>query len=395
MSIDPLEYYSQADFELMLTESRKYKTPFLIFNLDILRQKYNELRCHFPYVRIHYAVKANPAIEVLKVLDELGSSFDIASINELDRLLSIGVDPSRISYGNTIKKAGDIHYAYEKGIRLFASDSDHDLFNIAREAPGSKVFFRILTDGGDSADWPLSRKFGCHPDLATDLILLALDLKLVPCGISFHVGSQQREIGYWNSALAKVRYIFDYLETLGLKMTLINMGGGFPASYISRTSPMETYSEEITRYLKEDFSERPPEIIIEPGRSLVGDAAVLVTEVILIAEKSHHAMDKWLYVDAGKFNGLTETWGEAIKYPLYTEAPGEESSDYIIAGPTCDSQDVMYEHFRNPLPNGIKEGDRIYWFSTGAYTSSYASVEFNGFEPLPVYFVGQRAKSKE
>ncbi len=94
-------------------------------------------------------------------------------------------------------------------------------------------------------------------------------------------------------------------------------------------------------------------------------------------------MDKWLYVDAGKFNGLTETWNEAIKYPLYTEAPGEESSDYIIAGPTCDSQDVMYEHFRNPLPNGVKEGDRVYWFSTGAYTSSYASVEFNGFEPLP------------
>ena len=208
-----------------------------------------------------------------------------------------------------------------------------------------------------------------------------------PCGISFHVGSQQRDIGAWDSAIAKVRYIFDYLSGEGVKLSMINMGGGFPANYISKTNEMNVYSEEITRYLEEDFGDDFPEIIFEPGRSLVGECGILVSEVVLISQKSSMGVDKWLYLDTGKFNGLTETWDESIKYPLYCEARGEPSEDFIIAGPTCDSQDVMYEYFRNPVPAYIKPGDRIYWLSTGAYTSSYCSVEFNGFPPLPVYFV--------
>lgn len=390
MSVDPLEYYDRGDFELMLKESRRHKTPFVIVNLDIVRAKYCELHTLFPYAKIHYAVKANPSIEVLKLLNSLGSHFDVASIYELDRLLSINVDPAKISYGNTIKKACDIKYAYSKGIRLFVTDSTNDVRNIAREAPGADVFFRILTEGGNSADWPLSRKFGCHPDLATDLIVLAKKLNLNPVGISFHVGSQQREVGNWDSAIAKVRYIFDYMETEGIKLSLINMGGGFPANYISRTNNLETYAKEITRYLKDDFGDELPTILLEPGRSLVGDAGILVSEVVLVSQKSHHGIDKWLYLDAGKFNGLVETWDEAIKYPLYTESPGNDCEDYIIAGPTCDSQDIIYENFRNPLPSGIREGDRVYFFTAGAYTSSYASVEFNGFHPIQTYFVGKR-----
>ena len=267
------------------------------------------------------------------------------------------------------------------------TDSEGDLRNIAREAPGSRVFCRILTEGSETADWPLSRKFGCHPDMAIDLILLAREIGLKPCGVSFHVGSQQRDIGTWDSAIAKVRYIFDYLEGEGLKLNLINMGGGFPANYISKTNEMTVYSEEITRYLEEDFGEDAPEIILEPGRSLVAESGVLVSEVVLISQKSSMGVDKWLYLDTGKFNGLIETWDESIKYPLYCEARGEPCEDFIIAGPTCDSQDVMYEYFRNPLPAYIKAGDRVYWLTTGAYTSSYCSVEFNGFPPLPVYFV--------
>ena len=386
MSVDPLDYYSRTDFDRMISASRQYETPFVLFDLDQLRRKYLELKQYFPYAKIHYAVKANPSCEVLKLLAELGSNFDIASIYELDRVMSLGVEPDRISYGNTIKKPKDIRYAYERGIRLFASDSKHDLDNLAKEAPGSRVFVRILVEGGESADWPLSRKFGCHPDLAADLILYAIKLKLQPCGVSFHVGSQQREIGNWNSALVKVRYIFDFLESQGIKMTLINMGGGFPANYISRTSPLEMYAGEISRFLREDFSERP-DIILEPGRSLVADPGILVSEVVLIAEKAHLAVDKWLYLDAGKFNGLAETMDECIKYPLYCEAPGEDCTDFIIAGPTCDSQDVLYENFRNPLPSGIRAGDRVYFLSAGAYTASYASVEFNGFKPIPMYFL--------
>ena len=389
MKLDVYDYYSKAEWQLFKTEARKHETPFLMINLDIIRKKYEELHKHFPMAKIYYAVKASPSVEVLRVLNELGSCFDIASRYELDRVLSLGVSPERVSYGNTIKKAVDIRYCYEKGVRLFATDSEGDLRNIAREAPGSRVFCRILTEGSETADWPLSQKFGCHPDMAIDLVLLARDLGLQPCGVSFHVGSQQREIGAWDSAIAKVNYIFDYLNGEGVKLSLINMGGGFPASYIGKTNEMSVYAEEINRYLREDFGDDPPEIILEPGRSLAGEAGVLVSEVVLISQKSSTGLDKWLYVDVGRFNGLIETWDESIKYPLYCEARGDYCEDFIIAGPTCDSQDIMYEFFRNPLPAYIKAGDRIYWLTCGAYTTSYASVEFNGFPPLPTYFVGE------
>ena len=167
------------------------------------------------------------------------------------------------------------------------------------------------------------------------------------------------------------------------------MGGGFPVNYISKTNPIEVYAEEIRRYLREDFGDDLPEIIFEPGRSLVGEAGVMVTEVVQVTRKSSVGVDRWVYLDTGKFNGLIETLDESIKYPLYSEARGEPAEDFIIAGPTCDSQDVMYENFRNPLPSGIKEGDRVYFLSAGAYTASYAAVEFNGFKPIPMYFVGE------
>ena len=148
--------------------------------------------------------------------------------NELDQLIKLGIEPDRISYGNTIKKERDIRYFYECGVRLFVTDSEQDLRKIAVHAPGSKVFFRLLTEG-KGADWPLSRKFGSHPDMTYSLAILARDLGLEPYGLSFHVGSQQRDIGAWDDAISKCTYLFQSLkkdQNISLKM--INMGGGFP-----------------------------------------------------------------------------------------------------------------------------------------------------------------------
>lgn len=384
---DVCDYYSHDEWAQMKAEMDRRETPFLVVNLNIIRRNYEALRNLYPFAHIYYAVKANPASEVLSVLRDMGACFDIASVYELDQILALGVSPDRVSYGNTIKKAKDIAYAYGKGVRLFTTDSEADIRNLAQYAPGSRVACRILTEGGETAEWPLSRKFGCHPDLAIDLILLAKELGLNPCGVSFHVGSQQRDIGAWDSAISKVRYIFDYLAGQGVNLTLVNMGGGFPVKYISKTSSPRVYAEEITRYLNEDFPNGLPEIILEPGRSLVAESGVLVTEVVLVSKKSNVGVDKWVYLDTGLFNGLIETIGESIKYPLYSEAEGKPSDNFVIAGPTCDSQDIMYEKFRNTLPSGIKPGDRIYWLTTGAYTASYCAVCFNGFPPLKTYFV--------
>jgi len=352
-----------------------------------LERHYDELEVHFPYANVHYAVKANPSPRVLETLRDRGSNFDIASIYELDRVLKLGISPDRISYGNTIKKSQHIRRFYEAGVRLYATDSETDLRNIARAAPGSKIFVRILTEGNLTSDWPLSRKFGCETDMAMDLLIVARDLGLVPYGISFHVGSQQREIGAWDAALGKVKVIFERMqEEDGIELKMINIGGGLPANYITRTNDLKTYASEIYRFLVEDFGEQLPEIIIEPGRSLVGNAGVLVTEVVLISRKSRTALHRWIYTDVGKFSGLIETLDESIKYPIFSDKKGE-LEDAIIAGPTCDSADILYENEKYSLPLNLATGDRLYILSTGAYTTTYSAVEFNGFPPLKDYYI--------
>ena len=387
---DRKNFVSDSDWEKFLEFSENLETPNIVINLNTIKKNFIKLRDSFPYAHIYYAMKANPGEPVLKLLAEMGSNFDIASRYELDKILSLGVESFRLSYGNTIKKPRDITYFYEKGVRLFATDSKDDLKAIAENAPGSKVYVRVLVETSATADWPLSRKFGCHPDMAYDLIVMARDLGLVPYGISFHVGSQQRDIGQWNDAIAKTKYLFTSLEEEeGIKLSMINMGGGFPASYIDPTNELSEYASEITRYLSDDFGDDIPEIILEPGRSLVGDSGILTSEVILTSRKNNTALARWVYIDAGKFNGLIETLDEAIKYPVITnkDESGVKESEVIIAGPTCDSMDIMYENAKYKLPTTLKSGDKIYWLSTGAYTSTYASVEFNGFPPLKTYYM--------
>jgi len=387
MSIKVEDYYAPATFQRMKAFADQHETPFVVIDRQIISDAYDQLGNCFPFAKVYYAVKANPATEIIELLRDKGSSFDIASIYELDKVMATGVGPERISYGNTIKKARDIRYFFDKGVRLFATDSEADLRNIAKAAPGAKVYVRILTEGSTSADWPLSRKFGCQPDMALDLLILAKQLGLVPYGISFHVGSQQRDIDVWDAAIAKVKVIFERLkEEDGITLQMINMGGGFPANYIQRTNDLETYAEEITRFLKEDFGDELPEIILEPGRSLIANAGVLVSEVVLVARKSRTAVERWVYADVGKFSGLIETMDESIKFPIWTEKKGE-MEEVVIAGPTCDSADIMYENYKYGLPLNLAIGDRLYWLSTGAYTTSYSAVEFNGFPPLKAFYL--------
>lgn len=386
LNIDIKDYYSEKEWRKIIRAAGRHETPFLIVNLDIIKRRFEELQTNMPYAKIYYAVKANPADEIITLLNSMGSFFDVASIYELRKLLRLGVDPSRMSYGNTIKKAAHIREFRQAGVDIYVTDSECDLRNIAKEAPGARIFVRILAEGVFTADWPLSRKFGCQPDMAYDLIELAVKLGLKPYGISFHVGSQQRDITAWDAALSKVKFIFDWCEEAGIELKSINMGGGFPARYIDKNNSISTYSQEITRFLHEDFGDNLPEVIIEPGRYMSGDSGVIVSEIVLISRKSRTALERWVFTDVGKFNGLMETLGEAIKYPIYVEKDGPRER-VILAGPTCDSTDTMYEEAGYNLPLNIAVGDKVYWLSTGAYTGSYSSVDFNGFPPLKTIFI--------
>ena len=385
------QYFDPASWQKFTQAAEGRETPFLVVDLNRIKSKFNEMVGLFPEAKIHYAMKASPAVEVINLLADLGSNFDCASIYELDRVLNCAVDANRISYGNTIKKAQHVKYAYEKGVRLYATDSEADLKNIATYAPGSKVFVRILVEGSDTAEWPLSRKFGCDPAMATDLLIQARDLGLVPYGVSFHVGSQQKSVAVWNDALLMVKDIFDQLlNEQNIKLQMINLGGGFPARYLSDVNPIKEYAEAVKQYLVDSYGvEDMPEIILEPGRSLAASSGVLVSEVVLISRKSHDDTTRWVYTDVGLFQGLIETLGEAIKYPVYT--PKMETSTsagkVVLAGPTCDSADIMYEETDYQLPEELEIGDQIFWLATGAYTNSYSSIEFNGFPPLEVVYI--------
>jgi ornithine decarboxylase len=365
---------------------RQPATPCLVIDLDIVADAYRELCRYLPLARICYAVKANPASEVVGLLSELGSSFDVASRNEIELCLERGVAPERISFGNTIKKETDIAAAFERGIRLFAFDSAAELEKIGRVAPGSHVFCRILIETS-GAEWPLSRKFGCAPDMAVELLRRARDLGLDPYGVSFHVGSQQTDLSQWDGAIGEAARMFSVLAQSDINLRMVNIGGGFPARYRSEIQPVERYAAAVTEALTRHFGNDLPEIIVEPGRSIVGDAGVIQAEVVLIAQKSFGDEKRWVYLDIGKFNGLAETAGESIKYQIRTLADGGATGPVIIAGPTCDSADILYEKTEYRLPLELKVGDKVEILSTGAYTASYSSVGFNGFSPLKTYCI--------
>jgi ornithine decarboxylase len=355
--------------------------PRLVVDLDVVRENYHTFAKALPDTRVFYAVKANPAPEVLSLLASLGSCFDTASVQEIEMALAAGATPDRISFGNTIKKERDIARAYAHGIQLFAIDCQAEADKVARAAPGAKVFCRILCDGA-GAEWPLSRKFGCEPAMAVDVLEHAFKAGLEPYGISFHVGSQQRNQHAWDRALAQAAAVFKECGERGINLSMVNLGGGFPTKYLKSVPTVKTYGSAIFRALRKHFGNRIPETIIEPGRGMVGNAGIIETEVVLVSKKSAEDDVRWVYLDIGKFGGLAETMDESIRYAIKTPRDDAEMAPCVLAGPTCDSADVLYEKQPYPLPISLEIGDKLLIEGTGAYTSTYSAVAFNGLPPL-------------
>ena len=365
---------------------RRPEGPCLVVDLEVIADNYDAFARAMPDTRIFYAVKANPAPEILKLLAAKGSCFDTASVVEIDMALAAGATPDRVSFGNTIKKERDIARAHSVGVSMFAVDSVEEVEKVARAAPNARVFCRILTDGA-GAEWPLSRKFGCEPAMAVDVLLRAQALGLVPYGISFHVGSQQTRLAAWDQALGEAKAIFDAMATHGITLSMVNLGGGFPTKYLKAVPGTGQYANAIHEALTKHFGNAIPETIIEPGRGMVGNAGVIKAEVVLVSKKHANDNQRWVYLDIGKFGGLAETMDEAIRYPIVTERDGDAKSPCIIAGPTCDSADVLYEKKPYDLPVTLTVGDEVLIEATGAYTTTYASVAFNGFAPLQSYVI--------
>jgi ornithine decarboxylase len=361
-----------------------FSRPTLVLDVEQVEENYKKLKKGLGSAHIHYAVKANPQKEILERLVHLGSRFDAASMGEIVLCIDAGAKPDHISFGNTVKRVEDIKYAYMCGIRLFAVDSVEEVEKVAQHAPGSDVFVRILVDATE-AEWPLSKKFGCDKGMALVVMDSAKLNGLNPMGISFHIGSQTRHPQMWDDTLVKMADIWNYIKSFGYTLTMLNLGGGFPAYYGKDITDPEKYTKYLTKAVKKHFGD-VDYLMAEPGRGMVGNAGYMAATVLLVSQKSLLDSQRWVYLDVGKFSGLAETDEEAIKYqfivPDKDTYPDLES--FVMAGPTCDSADVLYTEHKVTLPACVAAGDKIIIKNCGAYTTTYSTVAFNGFPPLEV-----------
>lgn len=353
------------------------ETPYLRIDLGRVRQNFQALQACLPGVQIRYAVKANPAEPVLRLLAAEGAAFDVASVGEVDACGAAGIDGGRLTFGNTIKKATAVAQAHARGVRRFVFDTEEDLAVIAKHAPAANVECRIAPAFPASVT-PFWHKFGCAPAEAAALLSQARQLGLRPDGVSFHVGSQQLDPSAWELGIRCAAPIFDSLGGL----TTLNLGGGFPVAYAAGVPQLDAIADAIRSALERYFGATQPQLVAEPGRAIVGSAGTIRCEVVSV--RSGTDGRRWVYLDIGRYSGLAETENEYIRYRLRTDRDSDPVADAVIAGPTCDGDDVLYQSY--PLPATLRPGDRVAIEDTGAYTASYASIAFNGFPPLPTYF---------
>jgi ornithine decarboxylase len=357
------------DFETVRAAARqKYTRPFLILDTAIVREKLRRFRAVMPRVRPHYAVKANPDRRVVKALLQEGSGFEIASPAELDLLLSLGVPAAEIFYSNPVKARDAIAYAAGQGVEWFVIDTVDELRKVFEVKRDAKLYLRVAAPNIGS-DWPLSGKFGAGATEAKEIIGAAAALGADLAGITFHVGSQCRNPENWRVGIEKSRVLFDAMQKLGLRPRLLDLGGGFPVRHVKPIPSIESIGALINDALKA-FPE-DVQVIAEPGRYMVSDAGYFVCRVLATAVRSGK---RWMHWDAGMFGGVIETT-EGLRYKIRSDRSGPDI-EWTVAGPTCDSVDVVLRD--EPMPSDLQEGDFIYIKNAGAYTTAYAS-RFNGF----------------
>ena len=376
---------TSEDFNRQRLSSISEKTPHFVFSKQRVKKRFEEFKKAFPQAEVCYAIKANSEPEILTVLNNSGSSFEVASMHELNYLKEIGVAPERIIYGSSVKPIEHIQYSHNFGITRYAADSFPELEKIASAAPGANVFVRMLANDTGSI-FRFSEKFGTPKENIIPLLKHAKDIGLVPYGVSFHVGSQASNPQAWAHALNELAPVLNELQDVhGITLEVINIGGGFPCHYITTEETSDV--EEIARYTLEAFSELPyqPKLLLEPGRALVADTGVLIASIIGRVERTENT---WLFLDAGVYNGMFEAmaYQGSTRYPITSMRESYDSGEimYAIAGPTGDSPDVITREAL--LPRDLEVGDKLIIHKVGAYTLPAISP-FNGFPRPDIYYL--------
>jgi ornithine decarboxylase len=343
-----------------------HSTPFFLFSKKRIREKYEEFKKQFPGAHIHYAMKANAEPELLKELAAVGSNFEVASKHELEILQTLKIPAERIVYGTSVKPAEHIAAFKKHGVDRFACDSFPELDKIAAHAPGARVYIRISVDDTGSV-FKFSEKFGTEPQNAVALLVRAREIGLVPYGVSFHVGSQASNPKAWAEAIEKVGPILEELKRAGITLEVLDIGGGFPCAYASAEKSISL--EEIAGHTLAAYKNLPyqPELILEPGRGIAAETAILVADIIARVERKEHT---WLFLDVGVYGGLFETmaYQGSTRYRVTNLRPSYDAGEaqFAIAGPTGDSPDVITREAL--LPADVNVGDKLVFHDVGAYS---------------------------
>ena len=353
-------------------------SPRLHLDLAVVRDRFRALRAALPGVELAYAVKANPHPDVLALLVDEGASFDLASVGELDACVAAGARAGALTWGNPVKKAADVRAALAAGVTRFTTDAPADVDLLAREAPGVAVCVRLAV-GDEGSATPFAGKFGAGEDDAVALLARARAAGLRADGVGFHAGSQQTDPHAWDRGITLAAAV---AARLGADAPdELNLGGGFPTPHAGGDVPSPAACGGAVRAALDRVAPRwRPRLVAEPGRAVVADAGVLHAEVVLVAERAGR---RWVYLDVGRYQGLAETENEMIVYRLRTPGRDGPVGPVVLAGPTCDGDDVLYRRADVRLPLDLAAGDVVEFLGAGAYTASYASVGFNGLPPLP------------
>jgi ornithine decarboxylase len=359
-------------------------TPYLLLDLARARDSFAELAVALPGVAVHYAVKANPDPRLLACLNAAGCRFEAASWTEVRATIRAGAAPSTVLFTHPVKPADDIAHAHKAGVWRFAADSDTELHKIARNAPGSAVLLRLDTGaGGTVGD---QGKFGIAAEQAPQLARLAKSLGLNPYGLAFHVGSQTMDPAAWDDPIRQCGRIMTVLAADGIKLAMLDVGGGFPARYDTDPPPLVSYAATINAAVAQ--LPYPVQLACEPGRAIAAPAGTMVASVIGTAWR-HGTLR--VSLDTGAFHGLIEALESSreLRFPVtIPAAPCRELVPCTLTGPSCDSQDTILDRIWLPTP---RAGDRVLIGNTGAYTTCYSGRSaFNGY-PAPAVKITKTA----
>ncbi|MBN1688788.1 MAG: type III PLP-dependent enzyme [Candidatus Omnitrophica bacterium] len=359
---------------------KKHTTPFMIIRESVLKKQYERFRKCLPEVTPYYAIKANPHPKIIKTFIKLGASFDVASAAEMKQVLRLGASPSKIIFANTIKRVEDIITARKRRVRLMTFDNEPELYKLSEHYPGAHVLVRIKVENQGSMV-ELSLKFGADPENAFVLLRKAKSLGLVPMGVSFHVGSQSKNVENYLQALEISAKIFEEAEENGMPLKVMDIGGGFPIQHFDSEIGVnfERMAAQIRKQMKLLFDRRV-RFIAEPGRFLVGPSGILVTQVIgrtFRNNKNYYYLNDGIYQD---FSGMVF---DHCKYEFKTFRRGQKFLS-TLAGPTCDSFDTL--SVNEEIPE-LYLNDVVFVKNIGAYSSASACSGFNGFEPAKIVII--------